>query len=52
MGRAKPPAALQNLSSTMTQASKDKLMWLFTILGVPTIIIVTFWLNGSLGFKL
>lgn len=36
----------------MKQATKDNLLWLFTILGVPTIIIVTFWLNGYLGFKL
>lgn len=34
----------------MQQQTKDKLMWLFTILSVPTIIIVTFWLNGYLGF--
>jgi len=36
----------------MKQQSKDNLMWLFTILGVPTIIILTFWINGYLGFRI
>jgi hypothetical protein len=35
----------------MNQSTQDKLLWLFTILGVPTIIILTFWLNGYLGFR-
>jgi hypothetical protein len=36
----------------MKQQSKDLLMWLYTILCVPVIIIITFWLNGYLGFRL
>ena len=36
----------------MKQQNKDLLMWLFTILAVPTVIIVTFWLNGYLSLRL
>jgi len=36
----------------MKGRSTDLLLWLFTILSVPAIIIVTFWLNGYLGIRL
>ena len=30
------------------RSTQNKLIWLFTILVVPAIIVVTFWLNGYL----
>jgi hypothetical protein len=36
----------------MKSSISDKMMWLFTILCVPVIIILTFWINGYLGFRL
>ena len=36
----------------MKQESKDHLLWLYTILCVPVIIMLTFWLNGYLGFRI
>jgi len=39
-------------NESMKGRSTDLLLWLFTILSVPAIIIVTFWLNGYLGIRL
>jgi hypothetical protein len=35
----------------MKGRSSDVLLWIFTILVVPGIIILTFWLNGYLGIR-
>lgn len=36
----------------MTQKTNENLMWLYTILIVPAVIILTFCLNGYLGLRL
>jgi hypothetical protein len=36
----------------MKEDTRNVLLWLFTILGVPAIIMLIFLLNGYLGFKL
>lgn len=35
----------------MKKSTEGGLMWLYTILIVPAIIIITFWLNGYLRFN-
>jgi hypothetical protein len=35
----------------MKTAIKDHLLWLYTILIVPAVIMLIFWLNGYLGFR-
>lgn len=35
----------------MKQSTKETLLWVFTILGVPAIIILTFLLNGYLDLR-
>jgi hypothetical protein len=35
----------------MKNASKDHLLWIYTILIVPLIVFITFWLNGYVNFK-
>ena len=35
----------------ITQSNEAKLMWLFTILAVPVIILLTFLFNGYLGIR-
>jgi hypothetical protein len=36
----------------MKQDTKNALLWFFTILIVPAIIMLIFWLNGYLGFRI
>jgi hypothetical protein len=35
----------------MKQRAENILIWFYTILIVPTIIMLIFWLNGYLGFR-
>lgn len=35
----------------MKQSSEDLGMWVFTIFGIPALIMTCFWIFGYLGFK-
>ena len=37
------------LEQQMKQATKDQLMWLFTIFGIPALIMLCFWVFGYIS---